>query len=79
MPEHVDPEDLFVSDDAYAAGRAAFQAGASVLENPMAQSGHWGKAWFAGWLDALADAVTGQDREKAAYGRLLRQDKAEPF
>lgn len=79
MPEDVDPDDLFVSDDAYAAGRKAFRAGASVLENPMAQTGDWGKAWFAGWLDALADAVTGQDREKAGYARLLRQDKAEPF
>ncbi len=79
MPEDVDPEDLFVSDDAYAAGRLAFREGASVLENPMAQTGDWGKAWFAGWLDALADAVTGQDREKAGYARLLRHDKAEPF
>lgn len=79
MPEDVDPEDLFVSDDAYAAGRLAFQGGASVLENPMAQTGDWGKAWFAGWLDALADAVTGHDRAKAGYARLLRHDRAEPF
>ena len=79
MTEDVDPEDNFVSDDAYAAGRQAFKAGASVLENPMAQTGAWGKAWFAGWLDALADAVTGQNRETAGYAQLLRQDKAEPF
>lgn len=79
MPEDVDPDDRFVTDDAYAAGRQAFTEGASVLDNPMAQAGGWGKAWFAGWLDALADAVTGHDRGQAAYARLLRQDKAEPF
>jgi len=79
MPEDVDPDDLFVTDDAYAAGRKAFTDGASVLENPMAQTGDWGKAWFAGWLDALADQVTGQSRDKAAFARLLRQDRAEPF
>ena len=79
MPEDVDPDDNFVTDDAYSAGRKAFQAGASVLENPMAQTGDWGKAWFSGWLDALADAVTGQDRARGAYARLLRRDRAEPF
>ncbi|MCW8085515.1 hypothetical protein [Sabulicella glaciei] len=79
MPEDVDPEDRFVTDDAYAAGRTAFTEGASVLDNPMAHTGDWGKAWFAGWLDALADAVTGHDRGQAAFARLLRQDKAEPF
>lgn len=79
MPEDVDPEDHFVTDDAYAAGRLAFQEGASVLENPMAQTGNWGKAWFAGWLDALADAVTGHERQKAGFARLLRADRAEPF
>lgn len=79
MPKDVDPDDQFVSDDAYAAGRKAFTAGASVLENPMAQTGDWGKAWFSGWLDALADAVTGQDRSQGAFRRLLRRDTAEPF
>jgi hypothetical protein len=79
MPEDVDPNDEFVSDDAYAAGRAAFAAGASVLENPMAQTGDWGKAWFSGWLDALADQVTGHDRSRSAFRRLLRRDAAEPF
>ena len=79
MPEDVDPEDLFVTDDAYAAGRRAFAAGASVLQNPMAATGAWGKAWFAGWLDALADAVTGEDRAAGAFARLLRRDQAEPF
>ncbi len=79
MPEDVDPDDLFVTDDAYAAGRKAFAEGASVLENPMAQTGDWGKAWFAGWLDGMADAVTGQDRARAAFSRLLRKDRAEPF
>lgn len=79
MPEDVDPDDLFVTDDAYAAGRKAFGDGASVLENPMAQTGDWGKAWFAGWLDGLADSVTGQDRAKPAFARLLRKDRAEPF
>lgn len=79
MPEDVDPDDDFVTDDAYAAGRQAFAAGASVLENPMAQTGDWGKAWFSGWLDALADKVTGQDRSAGAFRRLLRRDTAEPF
>ena len=44
MPEDVDPEDLFVTDDAYVAGRRAFTEGMSVLENPMAHTGDWGKA-----------------------------------
>ncbi|MBY0336395.1 MAG: hypothetical protein K2X11_07265 [Acetobacteraceae bacterium] len=79
MPEDVDPDDLYVTDDAYEAGRRAFADGASVLENPMAQTGDWGKAWFAGWLDALADAVSGTDRSKAGFARLLRKDRAEPF
>ncbi len=79
MPEEVDPDDNFVTDDAYAAGRRAFDDGLSVLENPMAQTGDWGKAWFAGWLDALADRVTGHDRTPAAFRRLLREDRAEPF
>ncbi len=79
MPEHVDPENRFVSDDAYAAGRQGFHAGLSILENPMAQTGDWGRAWFAGWLDALADSVTGHDRSAGAYARLLRRDHADPF
>lgn len=79
MPEDVDPEDNFVTDDAYAAGRQAFYDGASVLENPMAQTGNWGKAWFAGWLDALADAVTGHERQRAGFAKLLKADRAEPF
>ncbi|MCU0945381.1 MAG: hypothetical protein MUF65_08430 [Rubritepida sp.] len=79
MPEDVDPDDQYVSDDLYAAGRKAFAEGASVLENPMAGTGDWGKAWFAGWLDALADRVTGHDRAQAGFARLLREDRAEPF
>jgi|GEM_PF-1390906 len=79
MPEDVDPDDHFVTDDAYAAGRRAFAEGQSVLENPMAHTGDWGKAWFSGWLDALADAVTGRDRQRAAYRLLLRKDRAQPF
>ncbi len=79
MPEDVDPDDLFVTDDAYVAGRRAFAEGRSVLENPMAHTGDWGKAWFSGWLDALADAVTGHDRKAAAFRLLLRHDRAEPF
>ena len=70
---------LFVTDDAYAAGRQAFVAGRSVLENPMSQTGDWGKAWFSGWLDALADAVTGGDRQGAAFRLLLKRDRADPF
>lgn len=79
MPEDVDPQDLFVTDDAYAAGRRDFTEGRSVLENPMASTGDWGKAWFSGWLDALADAVTGHDRQANAFRLLLRQDRADPF
>lgn len=79
MPEDVDPNDDFVTDDAYAAGRRAFADGKSVLENPMAHTGDWGKAWFSGWLDALADAVTGHDRAPGAFRRLLKNDRAEPF
>ena len=79
MPEDVDPDDLFVTDDAYVAGRRAFTEGRSVLENPMAHTGDWGKAWFSGWLDALADAVTGHDRQPGAFRLLLRRDRADPF
>jgi ribosome modulation factor len=79
MPEDVDPDDNFVTDDAYAAGRKALADGLSILENPMASTGDWGKAWFAGWLDALADRVMGTDRSKAGFARLLRRDTAEPF
>ncbi|NDG48101.1 MAG: hypothetical protein EBY30_03325 [Rhodospirillales bacterium] len=79
MPEDVDPDDHFVTDDAYAAGRRAFAEGHSVLENPMAHTGDWGKAWFSGWLDALADAVTGHNRQPAAFRLLLRKDRADPF
>ena len=67
MPTHVDPENRRVTDDLYAAGRAAFEAGASVVENPLANSGHYGRAWFAGWLDALADRLDGGDRASRAY------------
>ena len=50
MPEDVDPEDLFVTDDAYVAGRRAFTEGMSVLENPMAHTGIGAKPGFpAGW------------------------------
>jgi hypothetical protein len=45
----------------------------------MAHTGAWGKAWFSGWLDALADAVTGHNRQPAAFRLLLRKDRAEPF
>ena len=79
MPEDVDPLDRFVTDDAYAAGRAAFAQGHSVLTNPMSQTGHYGRAWFCGWLDALADATTGHDRSASAYAVLLRRDEALPF
>lgn len=79
MPEEVDPHDRFVTDDAYVAGRRAFDEGMSVLENPMADTGAWGKAWFSGWLDGLADAVTGKDRQARAFRLLLRADKADPF
>ncbi len=79
MPEDVDPDDNFVTDDAYAAGRKAMAEGLSILENPMAQTGDWGKAWFAGWLDALADRVMATDRSPAGFARLMRRDTAEPF
>ena len=59
MPSPDDPEDLRVTDDLYSTGRAAFEDGASVLENPWPGTGHIGRAWFAGWLDALADRLDG--------------------
>lgn len=79
MPKHVDPNDNFVTDDTYAAGRQAFAEGCSVLENPMGQTGDYGRAWFAGWIDALADRVTGHNRTAAAFEVLLRDDRAAPF
>ncbi|MDO9709079.1 hypothetical protein [Paracraurococcus lichenis] len=79
MPFQVDPEDRRVTDDLYAAGRAAFAAGASVVENPAAGTGNLGRAWFAGWLDALADATDGRDRAARAYPILLAEDRANFF
>ena len=79
MPLNVDPEERRVTDDFYDAGRQAFAEGASCLENPYAGTGHLGRAWFAGWLDALADGTDGGNRTARAYPRLLAQDHAEFF
>lgn len=79
MPEHVDPEDRRVTDDFYAAGRKAFSEGASCLENPYPNTGHLGRAWFAGWLDALADELVGGDRSYRAFPVLLKRDEADFF
>lgn len=79
MPQHVDPQNLRVTDDLYAAGRAAFKDGASVVENPWTNTGHYGRAWFAGWMDALADRLDGGDRAARAYPMLLARDRAELF
>jgi len=79
MPEHVDPEDRRITDDFYAAGRKAFLGGASCLENPYPNTGHLGRAWFAGWLDALADSVAGGERAERAYPLLLKRDEADFF
>ena len=79
MPEHVDPENRRVTDDFYQAGRHAFQDGASCLENPYPNTGHLGRAWFAGWLDALADRLDGGQRAVRAYPHLMADDRAELF
>ena len=79
MPEDVDPENRRVTDDLYQAGRNAFQDGASCLENPAAGSGHLGRAWFAGWLDALADRTDGANRASRAFRVLLPRDHADFF
>ena len=79
MPISVDPENRRVTDDLYAAGREAFEAGASVVENPLPGSGHYGRAWFAGWLDALADRTDGGNRSARAYPVLLVRDQADLF
>jgi hypothetical protein len=79
MPISVDPENRRVTDDLYAAGRAAFEAGASVVENPLPGSGNYGRAWFAGWLDGLADRLDGGDRATRAYPLLLADDRANFF
>jgi hypothetical protein len=79
MPISVDPEHRRVTDDLYLAGREAFAAGASVLENPAAGAGNLGRAWFAGWLDALADRSDGGDRASRAYPLLLARDEAGVF
>ena len=71
MPNTIDPDNLRVTDDLYAAGRAA-AGGASVLENPWPGTGHIGRAWFAGWLD-------GGERAVRAYPHLLADDRAELF
>ncbi|HYZ34208.1 MAG TPA: hypothetical protein VE684_18200 [Crenalkalicoccus sp.] len=79
MPETVDPDNERVTDDLYHAGREAFEAGSSVLENPFPGSGHYARAWLGGWLDALADRVSGTDRSPRAYARLLPRDEANLF
>ncbi|MBK1658578.1 hypothetical protein [Paracraurococcus ruber] len=79
MPLNVDPENRRVTDDLYAAGRAAFEDGASLVENPLPGSGHYGRAWFAGWLDAMADRLDGGDRAARAYPVLLANDRADLF
>ena len=79
MANPVDPENLHVTDDVYSTGRAAFEAGASVLENPWPGTGHIGRAWFAGWLDALADRLDGGHRSVRALPHLVADDRAELF
>lgn len=79
MPLSVDPENRRQTDDLYEAGRQAFAEGASVAENPFPNSGNYGRAWFVGWLDALADHIDGKDRSARAYARLLPRDEAFPF
>lgn len=79
MSDPVDPENLSVTDDLYSAGRAAFESGASVLENPWPGTGHIGRAWFAGWLDGMADRLDGGQRAARAYPHLLANDRAELF
>ena len=41
------------------------------MENPLPGSGNYGRAWFAGWLDGLADRLDGGDRAARAYPLLL--------
>lgn len=79
MPISVDPENVRVTDDLYAAGRAAFADGASVVENPLPNTGHYGRAWFAGWLDGLADRMDGNNRAGRAYPLLLARDQVDLF
>ena len=79
MPLSVDPENRRVTDDLYDAGRQAFAGGAALAENPFPNTGNYGRAWFIGWLDALADQVDGKDRKARAYARLLPRDEAHPF
>jgi len=79
MANPVDPENLHVTDDVYSTGRAAFEAGTSVLENPWPGTGHIGRAWFAGWLDALADRLDGGHRSVRALPHLVADDRAELF
>ncbi|GAA0590585.1 hypothetical protein GCM10009416_31350 [Craurococcus roseus] len=79
MSDSVDPENLRVTDNVYTAGRDAFEAGASVLENPWPGTGHIGRAWFAGWLDALGDRSDGGRRAARAYPHLVADDRAELF
>ena len=50
-----------------------------MAENPFPNSGNYGRAWFIGWLDALADRVDGHDRSPRAYAKLMLRDDAHPF
>lgn len=75
----VDPHDLRINDDLYSTGRAAFESGASALEKPWPETGHIGRAWFSGWLDALAGRTDGGARAARAYPHLAAGDRAELF
>jgi hypothetical protein len=78
MPSTVDPENLRVTDDLYAAGRARIRsrrirAGRTRGRGPATS----GRAWFAGWLDGLATAWTAVKRAVRAYPHLLADDRAD--
>ena len=79
MPNPEDPKDLRVTDDLRSTGRAAFEDGASVLENPWPGTGHIGRAWFAGRLNALADRPDDGQRSVRALPHLMADDRAELF
>ncbi len=78
-PDHVDPDNLRITDDLYHQGRCAFTEGKSILANPEPIPGDWSRAWAAGWFDALADQLRGSDCSRDAYKILLRKDRAHIF
>ena len=78
-PEVFDPRNRHEVDNLYYVGRKRFEEGKSCLDNEYGGTGEYGRALFAGWLDALADRVRATNCSEEAYRLLLHRGEAHPF